>query len=238
MSGTPAIPVATAPIALPLIVVGAAAAAIGVVCYGIGKGAKEGCKEVYKMCKEGKYPAELLQMVHTPVSNFDGLIEILKTEGFTTGPLSGTGISGMPGIEDHPTVAIATSQKGENIFLINSDSGISFISEHVDLVHSKIQDFVTHEIVETLNNGNFKVAVEEKGPEKVIIATDHQKNLFSISVKKGETDIVIDTRKTKRPKCDIIHQTIKAELYKTRRSDSNSAQQKRKREDRHIRIRG
>ena len=238
MSGTPAIPIATAPVALPLIIAGAAAAAVGAVCYGIGKGATEGCKEVYKMCKEGKYPAELLQMVHTPVSNFDGLTEMLKTEGFTIGSMRGAGISGIPGIEVHPAVAIATSQKGENIFLVNSDSGISLISEHIDLVHSKIQDFVTHEIVETLNTGNFKITVEEKGHEKIITATDKQKNRVSISVKKGETDIVIDSRKTKRPKCDIIHQTIKAELYKTRRNDFNSTQQKRKREDSHIRIRG
>lgn len=270
MSQTAAVPIAAAPVALAVV----AAAVAGGVCYVAGKvgmevckEAMKSCKEIYEMCKEGKYPVEKLQMVYTPLSNFNGLTNVLSEEGFTIksvegrelmqlsdamkmSSLKGSNIglkednriqmmsdSGNNNIPD-TDISIAVNNSGKSIFLVSSESGISLISDNLDLVHSAIQDFATHEIVASLKKNDFKVNVEKKETEKIISAVDSQKNRVNLSIKKGDTTINFDTRKTKRPKCDIIHQTIKSELHKKNRSNCriDSLQQKRKREDVHLKV--
>lgn len=231
MSGTPAIAIAAAPIALMTV---AGAAAVGALCYNLGKGIGEGCKEVYKMCKEGNYPLERMQMVHTPLSNITGLTDILKSEGFDIN-VSKFNIS----LFENMDISVAANNLGENIFLVNSDAGIALISDKLDLVHSTVQNFATNEIVTALKDNDFSVTVKERGSEKVITATDKQKNKVNVSLKKGDTEVVLDTRKTRRPKCDIIHQTIEAAIRKNTRGGSATplSIQNRKRIDDHIKLR-
>ncbi|MBI4691204.1 MAG: hypothetical protein HY754_13215 [Nitrospirae bacterium] len=223
MSGTPAIAIAAVPVALM--------AVAGAVCYNLGKGVSEGCKEVYMMCKEGNYPVERMQMVHTPLSNFAGLTDILKSDGFD---ISASTFN-IPHFENMD-ISVAANKLGENIFLINSDAGIALISDNLDLVHSTIQGFAINEIVTALRDNDFSVTVKERGSEKVITATDRQKNKINVSVGKGNTEVFLDTRRTRRPKCDIIHQTISAELKKYTKNKPATEQQKRKREDNNIRL--
>jgi hypothetical protein len=184
--------------------VAVAAVAIGGICWAMGSGMIKGCKEVYKMCKEGKYPVENLQMAYTPISNFDGLAQMLKGQGFKlnseiTAPDLGVSSAFNP----------LTS---ERLFVVNSADGISFISESKDLIQSSTQNFATQEISLALQEVGFKVTVEERGKDKVITAHDTQKNHLEIKIEKEATTVKVDTRKSRRPKCDLIHQLISQKL--------------------------
>lgn len=252
MSNSSSIPIVTAPILLPLIIAGAAVAATGAVFHAMSKAMSEGCKEVYKMCKDGNYPLERIQMVHTPISNYSGLQDMLKQQGYhlsqSTSELRNAGMpdfkSSMHNIKNpsFPSghfLSIATNKRGESMFLLHSDSGIGLIGQNVDRLQSTVQDFATQEITTALRKNDFKVTIEEKGAEKIITAIDRQKNQVDISLKKGTENIVVDTRKTRRPKCDFIHQVIQEELHKNKKWDSRADTQelKRSREDQHIKIR-
>ncbi|MEM7828188.1 MAG: hypothetical protein QW561_02485, partial [Candidatus Aenigmatarchaeota archaeon] len=165
--------------------VAVAAVAIGGVCWAMGSGMIRGCKEVYKMCKEGQYPVENLQMAYTPISNLDGLTQMLKRQGFKldskiTAPDLGVSIAFNP----------LTS---ERLFLVNSTDGISLISETKDLIQSSIQGFATQEISLALQEVGFKVTVEEKGKDKVITAHDSQKNHLEFKIERGTTTVKVDT---------------------------------------------
>lgn len=266
MSATTSVPVASAPISLPLMVVGAAVIGAGALCCGIGKAMTSGCKEVYKMCKEGNYPADRLQMVHTPISNFTGLTTMLSSQGFIMSSLSNMAGPNDPSstysqkeaidftinqkmripssdqriagtldftkersfaaikqemAASNMNIFVASNTEGERIILMKSDEGIGLIGENVDLLQGKIQDFATQEIVSVLKDIDFKVKVEEKFNEKVITAANSQMDEIHISIEKGSETIRFDTHKTRRPKCDIIHQLIKDKLGEKKNANSS-----------------
>lgn len=258
MSGTPVIPIITAPVLLPLVAAGVVVAGAGALCYGIGKTITSGCKDVYRMCKEGNYPVERLQMVYTPISNFSGLTDMLSAQGFTMSSISELAMHhGSPlhndmqhemchynkkdlNIQsaDHvkaqtfntaktdsistisrdmtmiktENIFVASNLKGDKIFLINSESGIGLIGERVDMLQGKVQDFSIQEISSVLKDIDFTVKVEEKGKGKIITAVNSQKEEVHVSIERGAESAHFDTRRTRRPKCDIIHQLIRDKL--------------------------
>jgi hypothetical protein len=199
-----------------------AAIAVGGICWAMGSGMIKGCKEVYKMCKDGKYPVENLQMAYTPISNFDGLTQMLKGQGFRLNPevtAPDLGIS----IAFNPLTS-------ERLFMVNSYNGIGLISESKDLIQSSIHCFAIQEISLALQDVGFRVAVEEKGKDKVITAHDTQKNHLEIKIEKGNSTVKVDTRKSRRPKCDLIHQLISQKLKEPNRNTASEHKTK-KRQD-------
>ena len=169
MSDTPSISLAAAPVALAAIVVGAAAA----VCYGLGKGTVEGCRQVYRMCKDGQYPAERLNVVTTCLTNIAGMEKTLLSDGFTVKPMS------VPSLDvscptDMPAISLATDGHGRDIFIVNSDSGITLVSPHLDVTYSAIGDSAANDIVTVLSETGFTVSVEKRNGEKVITGKDRQ----------------------------------------------------------------
>lgn len=203
-------------------VIAITAKAAGAVCWEIGAGTVKGCKEVYRLCKEGKYPVENLQMAYTPISNFDGLTHMLEGQGFKLNPGVTTPDLGLS-VAFNPLTS-------ERLFVVNSSDGIGLISESKDLIQSSIQGFATQEISLVLEEMGLKVAVEEKGKSNVITANDKEKNNIEIKIDKETAVVHVDTRKSRRPKCDLIHQLISQKLKEPNRN-RNSGHQIKKRQD-------
>jgi hypothetical protein len=138
----------------------------------------------------------------------------------------------------HSDMSVATNAKGERIFLVKSGGRIGLIADRIDLIQSTVQDFATQEIVSCLKSSDFRVTLEQKGDEKIISASDSKKNVVKVTVEKGKETICFDTRKIRRPKCDFMHQLIKAKLGEKATSSPgiDSPQRKHRREDNQIRV--
>lgn len=181
--------------------IGATVVAASGICLAIGTGTIKACIDVYKRCKEGGYPIENLQMVYTPINNFGGFSQLLENNGFKLNSFG------------HPDISIATNPLiSESMFIVNSGDGIGIISDNKDLIQSSIQSFATQELTLALKEMGFKVNVEEKGKDKIITALDTQRNYIDIKISRDTTKVDIDTRKSKRPKCDLIHQLVSQKL--------------------------
>jgi hypothetical protein len=208
-------------------IVGAAAIVAGGTLLAITSSIKSACVDVYKKCKEGKYPVETLQIAYTPISNFDGFKDVLQTSGFEI----------VSSFENQDISFAVNPLTSENLFVINSPDGIGIISENKDLIQSLIQDFAIKEITSALQEMGFKVNIEEKGEEKVITALDKQNDFVEIKVNKEKAKI--DTRKIKRPKCDIIQQLISQKIgQKSKKTKVKTQVKKKKKTGIHIRIKG
>ncbi len=204
-------------------VLGSAVAATTGLCLTVGLGTINGCKEVYRRCKEEGYPVENLLMAHTPIHNFDGFTTLLKNNGFTLKPL-----------ETHNISVAVNPLTSESLFLVNSSDGIGLISEDKDLIQSSLQSFAAQEVTFALQGMGFKVDIEGKGQDKVITAYDTQKNCVNIKIDKGELKANIDTRRSKRPKCDFIHQLLSQRLKEPDKKRTTEPQRRKRRNDIHI----
>ncbi|MDI6891200.1 MAG: hypothetical protein QMC83_09755 [Thermodesulfovibrionales bacterium] len=222
MSEVRSVPIATPATGLAEMIgaaIGAAVVVTGGIGLAIGAGTISACKEVYKRCKEGGYPIENLKMAYTPINNFDGFSQILKNNGFKINSFG------------HPDISIAINPlTSENLFIVNSVDGIGIISDNKDLIQSSIQSFATQELAFALEEIGFKVTIEEKGKDKVITARGTQRNYVDIKIGKGAIKAEIDTRRSKRPKCDIIQQLISQKLREPEKKKTTGLQ----REKRHV----
>jgi hypothetical protein len=79
------------------------------------------------------------------------------------------------------------------------------------------------------------VTIEEKGGDKIITANDEQKNRVEVKIEKGGAIAQVDTRKSRRPKCDLIHQLV-AQRIREKSQGKPSLYQTKKRHE-HIQIR-
>ena len=229
MSESRMVPIATPAIGLTGIIgaaVGVAVVVAGGVCLAIGAGTIKACIDLYKRCKEGGYPIENLQMAYTPINNFDGFSHLLKNNGFKLNSFG------------HPDISFAINPlTSERLFVVNSVDGIGIISDNKDLIQSSIQGFATQELAFVLNKMGFKVNVEEKGGDKIITAYDTQKNYVDIKIGREALKAEIDTRKSRRPKCDIIHQLVSQKLRESSKKRTSESQHKKRQNNIHIYIR-
>jgi hypothetical protein len=238
MSESVAIPVASPVMGLGSVAV-ATAVALGGVCLTMAASAVSCCREVYKKLNEGGYPVENLQVAYTPLSNFGGFVELLRSQGFEINPFSDPGPGSSP-FKDVDARDLEISMAfnpvtSERLSIVNSAGGIGVISENKDLIQSSIQGFVTQEIAFALEDIGFKVKIEENGKDKIVTAIDEQKNRVEAKIEKGGGIAKVDTRKSKRPKCDLIHQLI-AQRIREKSQGKLSRHQTKKRCE-HIQVR-
>lgn len=192
----------------------------GGICRAIGAGPIKACIDVYKRCKEGGYPVENLQMAYTPINNFDGFSQLLEKNGFKLNSFG------------HPDISLAINPlTSESLFIVKSVDGIGIISDSRDLIQSSIQSFATQELAFALEEMGFKVNVEEKGEDKVITARDTQRNYVDIKISKDVIKADIDTRRSRRPKCDIIQQLISQKLREPNKKATLEPKKKKRLED-------
>jgi len=180
---------------------------------GIAFGLKDALKNLIKMCKEGSYPLDRLQVVVTPLKGLDGIERTLFQNSYTISEIESSLWNNSP--EFNFNIFHAESKEGKNLFICHTDSGTAFISEDVSLIQSTIQDFCTNEIIQTLKDQQLSVSIENTKAGKQILAKALTAEEVKVAVekgKKGEVDFVIDTRKTKRPRCDIMHQLITTKI--------------------------
>lgn len=170
-------------------------------CLAMGKGTVRACRDVYRMCKEGGYPVTNLQMAFTPINNLGDLSRMLLDSGFEVSDLG------------HQNIHFASNPiSSERMFILSTEEGLAFVSDDKSLIQQSLRDYAAMEIGNTLKNMGYAVAVEVKGGEKVITAHDDGKNQVDIRIDKNTAVAKIDTRKTKRPKCDFVHQLIRQKI--------------------------
>jgi hypothetical protein len=157
-------------------------------------------REALAAVRRGDFACREPLLSFTPLTNLTGYQETLQAEGFS--------------LRQEGKLIQATRPDGATLHLVGTDGGIGVFSGDKGLLETVQQGFVVREVSRVLEETGYRVAVEQAEYGKSIAATvgREAKPAVVVEVDARGAVVKVDTKREKRPRCDVVHQLVRQRL--------------------------
>ncbi|MCL6580119.1 MAG: hypothetical protein K6U08_00655 [Firmicutes bacterium] len=172
--------------------------------------------ETLRQC--GGDPGNLL-VSYTRVDDLDLYTGMLTEQGFS--------------VEERAEgLFTATRGDAETLTLVDCPGGIAVLSADAGLIETSQHDFTVTAVAHVLEEAGYMVTVDRqaKGSSVKAVEGKAEDAAVTVTVNAQGTLALVDTRRERRPKCDVIHQLVRRKLSEPSRQAPRRERRSRTRE--------